>query len=238
MKKLVFFVEGTTEMLFVEKLLTEIAEKNDVHITKKRIRGGGKSGKVRKTITEVDAVGEVGGERFFVLIYDCGNDSIVAQRIKDEHSSLTAAGYEKIVGIRDVRPDFTKDEIPRLERGMRMYLKTSLAPVVFILSTMEIEAWFLAEYNHFTKVHEDLTVEFIESATGLNLRTFDSSLREHPAADMSAIYRLRGLDYEKFNAAETISKLDFDFIYAELSAGIPEIGLLSNTIDEFLSSAS
>lgn len=237
MKKIVFFVEGTTEMLFVEKLLTEIAEKNEIHITKKRIRGGGKSGRVKKTITEVDAVSDVGDEKFFVLIYDCGNDKIVAQRIKDEHQSLTDAGYEKIIGIRDVRPDFTREEIPRLERGMRMYLKTSLAPVVFILSAMEIEAWFLAEYNHFSKVHSDLTPDFIEASIGIDLRTFDSSLRDHPAADISNIYQLRGLEYEKFNAAETIDRLDFDFIYSELSAEISEMGVLVTTIDEFLTPA-
>jgi len=234
MRKLAFFVEGTSEMLFIEKLICEVAEVKDIHITKKRIRGGGKSGKTPKTITEVDAVREVSGEQFFVLIFDCGNDRLVAQRLRDEHPSLTAAGYEKIVGVRDVRPDFTRDEIPQLERGMRYALKTSLAPVVFILSTMEVEAWFLAEYNHYEKVHPELTVDLVESSLGFNPRTFDSGARENPTEDMTNVYALKGVDYAKSNVQATIDKLDFDFIYTELVQSVPELGRLSAVIDEFL----
>ena len=56
MRKIAFFVEGAGEMLFVEKLLTEVAEVKDVVINKRKIRGGGKSGKVAKYFTEVGAV--------------------------------------------------------------------------------------------------------------------------------------------------------------------------------------
>lgn len=43
MKKLCIYVEGQTEELFVEKLITEIANKNEIAVTVKRLSGGGKS---------------------------------------------------------------------------------------------------------------------------------------------------------------------------------------------------
>jgi hypothetical protein len=237
MRKIAFFVEGNTEMLFVERLIEQIAEVNSVHIAKKRIRGGGKSGKHPLSITEVDAVADATSQQFFVLIYDCGNDAQVAERLKRQHANLTAAGYEKIIGIRDVRPDFSKDEIPRLERVMRMYLKTSLAPVVFILSVMEVEAWFLAEYSHFEKIHPELTLELIHQETGLDLEALDVSTREHPAQDLTDIYSLRGEEYQKSRAISTIESLDYAQLYYHTRDTVPGVGVLCNEIDLFLTSA-
>ncbi|CAI3808266.1 hypothetical protein GLGCALEP_05087 [Pseudomonas sp. MM221] len=234
MRKIAFFVEGNTEMLFVERLIEQVAEANSVHITKRRISGGGKSGKYPVSFTEVGAVKEVTSEEFFVLIYDCGNDALVAERIKREHPTLTAAGYEKIVGIRDVRPDFKREEVPRLERVMRMYLKTSLAPVVFILSVMEVEAWFLAEFSHFEKIHPDLTVEFIQQQLGFDLRSLDVSTREHPAKDLLDIYSLRGEEYKKSKAINTIEHLDYARMYYEMGGMVPSVGVLCREIDQFL----
>ncbi|OWK45365.1 hypothetical protein FRUB_01696 [Fimbriiglobus ruber] len=51
-----------------------------------------------------------------MLIVDCGGDHQVKSRILEEHENLTKTSYQKIVGIRDVRPDFTSADIPRLEK--------------------------------------------------------------------------------------------------------------------------
>ncbi len=40
MKKLAIFVEGQTEMIFVEKLLTEIGTKKQISIRKEELKGG------------------------------------------------------------------------------------------------------------------------------------------------------------------------------------------------------
>ena len=41
MKKMCIYVEGQTEQLFVEKLIEEIANKNNIAITVKSLKGGG-----------------------------------------------------------------------------------------------------------------------------------------------------------------------------------------------------
>lgn len=234
MRKIAFFVEGAGEMLFVEKLLSEVAEIKDVIITKRKIRGGGKSGKVAKFFTEVGAVREATDENFYVLICDCGGDHLVAQRIREEHVSLTASGYERIIGIRDVRPDFSREDVPKLLQRMEDVVAKNLAPVVFILSMMEVEAWFLAEYSHFERIHPELNPEMIEEALGFNPRTFTASERDHPAKDLEQSYLLKGVVYDKTSVQTTVDKLDFALIYTDLISVVPEFSALAGVVDKFL----
>lgn len=234
MRKIAFFVEGASELLFVERLIYEVANSKEVHVTKKKIRGGGKSGVHPKTYTEYDGVREPSDETFYVLIYDCGGDRLVASRIREEHANLTNAGYEKIVGVRDVRPDFEKSEIPKLAQIMSSVVDKELAPVVFILSAMEVEAWFLAEYNHFEKIHPDLNPQLISDSLGFDPRTFDVSDRVNPSKDLESSYALKGVNYDKYSVQNTVDKLDFAFIYSELVTTIPELAALTSTVDSFL----
>src|SRR5258708_2274501 len=155
MNKLAVFVEGYTEVVFVEKLIEEIAGEANVLIEHREIRGGSSA---RRTFARVRAAKPDTGQKYFVMIVDCGGDRLVKERIMEEHENLTRAGYEKSIGLRDVRPDFTHADIPRLEAGLRMYIKTSLIPVEFILAILEIEAWLLAEVTHFTKIDPAITV--------------------------------------------------------------------------------
>src|SRR5437763_589689 len=103
MNKLAVFVEGYTEVFFIEKLIEEIAGANQVLIEHREIRGGGVA---RRTLGLVRAARPDTGQKFFVLIVDCGGDRLVKTRILEEHENLTKAGYSAIIGLRDVRPDF------------------------------------------------------------------------------------------------------------------------------------
>ena len=142
MNKLAVFVEGYTEIVFVEKLFEEIAGAAQVLIERRKIRGGGS---VRRTFALVRAAKPHSGQKYFVMIVDFGGDRLVKERILEEHKNLTDAGYTQIIGLRDVRPAFTHAEIPKLEVGLQKCIKTTLIPVEFILA---IEAWFLAESTH------------------------------------------------------------------------------------------
>lgn len=230
MRRIAFFVEGYTEMLFVAKLISEIADAKKVVIEQKQIRGGSKS---PRSVTTVKASKNLGDELFYILIYDCGGDRLVKQRILEEHPGLTKLNYEKIIGIRDIRPDFSREEIGMLRRGLRTYIKTSLAPVVFIIPIMELEAWLLAETNHYANINKDLTVELIESSLGFNPQTDDMSLREKPAEDLDQVYGLVQKSYSKGDL-EVIESLDFAHIYYELKEKIPELKDLIEHIDSFL----
>lgn len=230
MRRLAVFVEGYTEVLFIEKLITEIAGNHNVVVETIRISGGTNA---PRSITSLQAARAATNEAYFVLIVDCGGDHQVATRIREEHESLTAKGYQKIIGLRDVRPDFAIEDVPALERGLRKYIKTSLIPVEFILALMEIEAWFIAEHNHFVKIDPTITLDAIEATLGFNPEVDDITLRSEPRDDLETIYGLAGKQYVK-PAENTIGALDFTHIYTDMRARFVHVDRMMNSIDDFM----
>ncbi|MGN5345221.1 MAG: hypothetical protein ACOKSU_24985 [Pseudomonas sp.] len=227
-----FFVEGYSEMLFVDKLVTEIAGAHKVLVEQRQVKGGVT---VPKSMITVKAASIEDGHEFFVLIIDCGGDQLVKSRLLEEHEGLTKAGYEKIICIRDVRPDYSRDEIPDLERGLRYKVKTSLAPVDFVLSTMELEAWFLAEFNHYSKIDASINSEEIHKLIGYHPETDDPSLRDFPTDDLTRCYGIAGKTYTKSEVARTVEALDYMYIYTDLKDRIPAVKKVTDHIDQFLS---
>lgn len=234
LKKLAIFIEGYTELLFMDRLISEIGGEHKVIIEQRQIQGGGKSGLVPRTMTTIKAAKTGSDQRYLVLLLDCGGDLQVKTRILEEHANLTRDGYTKIIGIRDVRPKFSYSDVPQLEAGLRKYIKTSLIPVEFILSIMEIEAWFLAEFNHFPKIDPLITVEAIKNNLGFDPEHDDISLRPEPRADMEAAYAIGGKSYTKGTNA-TINALDYPYLYVSLPHKIPYLKRLGDCIDDFFS---
>ncbi|MBT2794483.1 hypothetical protein [Paraburkholderia strydomiana] len=227
-------MEGYTELLFIDRLIREIAAKKQLAVQHRKIRGGGRDGKVPKRYVELQVPTEMDGISHYVLIVDCGGEKLVAQRVREEHAALDAKGYEKIIGIRDVFPNFTKADVPSLRRAMQYAIKTKLAPVQFVLSVMEIEAWFLSEHLHFPHIDPAITVAAIHAALGFNPATDDMSDRQAPADDLIAAYELGGKTYTKGSAEGTIHALDYDHVYIGLRDRIPDLNDLMESIDTFL----
>ncbi|WLG48622.1 hypothetical protein [Pseudomonas sp. FP1742] len=231
MRRLAFFVEGYSEMLFVERLVVAIAGKNEVRIEEIRIKGGKT---VPKSIVTVKAADDDVGQQYYILIVDCGGDHQVRTRLQEEHQNLTDKGYEKIVCVRDVRPSFSRADIPKLYAGLRTGLNTDLTPVDFILSIMEVEAWFLAEFNHYEKIDPSLTPSMVASFLTFDPTTDDPTLRDEPAADLNNCYALVGQAYTKGDVTRTMDALDYAYVYTDLGDRIPEIKRLVAHVDLFL----
>jgi hypothetical protein len=230
-KKLAVFVEGYTELLFIEQLILNIGGVHNVVIELKKIRGGSS---VPRRMTTIKAANTKTGQGYYILIIDCGSDDQVKTRIMEEHQNLTQNGYLMIIGLRDVRPKYSYVEIPKLEVGLKKYIKTSLIPVEFILAVMEIEAWFLAEFTHFEKIDPAITIEKIRQIQGFDPLNDDLSQRMEPANDLNASYNIGGKTYEKNNVSTTINVLDYSFIYLELKNKIHYLNRLINSIESFL----
>jgi len=228
--KLAVFVEGTSELLFMNAVIEAVAGAHNVLIEQMRIRGGSKA---PRSMSQIQALRPNTGQRYYVLLVDCGGDDLVKDRILEEHESLTRNNYTKIIGIRDVRPKFAHADIPRLEAGLKKYVRTSLIPVQFVLQVMEIEAWFLAEFNHFPKIHPAITSAAIQAALGFDPESDDMALRVEPSDDLSACYRLGGKTYTK-PSVPTITALDLNYIYLDLQNRIPYLRILFNSLDAFL----
>lgn len=229
MRRLAVFVEGRTEMHFVERLVRELAGAKKVDIETREISGGSKAPRACITLCAANAKGD---EQYFVLIFDCGGDHQVAMRIHEEHANLTSAGYEKIIGLRDVRPDFQLSDVPALRNGLMQRVRNDLIPVQFILAIMEIEAWFLAEHSHYVKMDPSITIDAVKASLSFD-PSGDVSQRETPTKDLEAVYALGGVAYAK-PATETISKLCYEEVYTGLCERIPDLKAMLQSFDDFL----
>lgn len=231
MNKLAIFVEGYTEVVFVERLIEEIAGKNRVSIQHTKIRGGSK---VPRKMKIIKAARVLPRQEYYVLLFDCGGDEQVKSRIREEQDNLTKKGYSRIIGIRDVRPKFAYGDIPKLEENLPKYIKTKLAPVTFILEIMEIEAWFLAEATHYPRIEPAITVAAIKTNLGFDPENDDLEQRPCPSDDLNACYAIGGKTYMKRHVKVTVDALDYALIYTDLRSKINYLDRLISVIDTFL----
>jgi hypothetical protein len=233
MNKMAIFVEGYTEIVFVDRLIQEIANENAVRIEWRLISGGSTC---PRTTRQLKAAQPHTGQEHFVIIYDCGGDDAVKTRMLMEYPNLVSAGYSKIVCIRDVYPKYTHAEIATLKAFLPKHVKTKPIVVDFILSIMEIEAWFLAEHSHFPKIDPALNVPAIRGALGFDPENDDMQLRTKPADDLNNCYALAGKTYVKGNAKNTVEALDYVHIYARLVDKISYLKDFCAIIEAFLKS--
>jgi len=189
-KKLAIFVEGQTERVFIERLLTEVVRTRHLRIESYSAAGGGSAG--ARTLKLMQVVNPSSQEKFFAMIVDCGSDGRVRSDIGERYSTLVAAGYSAIIGIRDVYPDVVYADIPKLRVGLQTGLSETPIKVLFVLGVMEIESWFLSEFTHFNRVHANLTPGVIAHALGFDPEKEDMQVRTHPASDLNDAYHLVG----------------------------------------------
>ncbi|MEG4808983.1 DUF4276 family protein [Microcoleus sp. F8-D3] len=232
-KKIACFVEGQTEQIFVEKLFKEIAGYKKISIETYKFQGGKDNRRIQSLKLSI-----VKDAPFFVLLYNCDCDSQVLSDIRKQHESLTNSGYEKIIGLRDLYPE-PLEKKQEIEKGIRGFLKPLQkigVPISVILAVMEIEAWFLAEWNYFAKIDNRLTCDFILQKWGLDLRIIDIEQRAHPSQDLDEIYRLVSRNYDKSEqtSQEIINNLDYELLYLHLLNSVKQLKRFIDEIDSFL----
>ena len=232
-KKIACFVEGQTEQLFVERLFQEIAGYKKISIETYKFQGG----KANRIIQPLK-LSTIKDAPFFVLLYNCDCDSHVLSDIRKEHDSLTNSGYEKIIGLRDLYPTplEKKQEVEKGIRGFLKLLQHKGIPISMNLAVMEIEAWFLAEWNYLAKIDNRLTCDFILQKCALDLRNIDTEQRAHPSQDLDEIYRLVSRSYDKneITSQEIINNLDYEFLYLDLVKSVNQLKRFIDEIDSFL----
>nr|VFJ88560.1 MAG: hypothetical protein BECKH772A_GA0070896_1000930 [Candidatus Kentron sp. H]VFJ90614.1 MAG: hypothetical protein BECKH772B_GA0070898_1001030 [Candidatus Kentron sp. H]VFJ96767.1 MAG: hypothetical protein BECKH772C_GA0070978_1000830 [Candidatus Kentron sp. H] len=231
MRNLAIFTEGRTEQIFAEKLVLFLAGGANVAVRVERVEGGRRE---PRRIVEIAGTGEPEGHEFFVLIIDCGQDERVKSDIRDRYKGLIEAGYQHIVGIRDLRP-FKREDAHRVRQGFSFGWPNGPIKPALILAIMEIEAWFLAEYSHFSRVHEAITVERIRREFGFDPASDHMQLRERPAKDLEDIYFLEAIPYHKTReqVERTVSSLDFSLIRNHVATRIADLGKLVRLIEAF-----
>lgn len=231
-------MEGQTEQIFVNRLVNEIMGSGNVTIIQKKISGGTNSPK-REFVRNYSISRK---SSYTALIYDCGSDNRVKSEILENINSLREAGYNCIVGLRDLYP-LPIEELPRLEKGLK-FLPYSLRevqnPFDIVVAVREVETWFLAEPSHFLKTDKRLTGRFIERHLGFDPYTVDPVSREHPSEDINRIYKLVGKSYTKkhWQVEKMVNKLDFNKIRHDVRRKLSSLDELIKAIESVKKSKS
>lgn len=233
-KKIAIFVEGQTEQIFVAKLLEEMAESKDIYIQIYKFKGT-KSNRKPQLLEDRN----IENSRFFALLYDCTCESHVLSDIRSQHQSLTENNYTKIIGVRDLFPKLLEDK-QKVENGIKGFIKPlnkNGIPIAMILAIMEVEAWFLAEHNFFSKIDKRLTYEFIFKNHGVDLINIDVETIPHPSDDLDKIYQLIGREYKKTKeqVTEIVESINYQVLLSDVVNKVTQLQLLIKEIDDFLS---
>ena len=229
MRKIAFFVEGLTERLFLEKLLRAIFAVKHIAIEIGRIRGGTT---IPITITTISTPTITSDTKYYILIYSCGGDANVRSYIQDQRQSLINSGYQKVIGIRDVYPAL-RAEIPMLIAGLYYALPQAQLPIIFILNVMEMEATFLAEHTHFSRINAGINPALIQANLGFHPQNDNMELRNMPSQDLNNSYGLVGDTYVKTDVSidRTTNALNYAEIYFDTRGRVNSLNLLLNEID-------
>lgn len=232
MKKLAIFVEGLTEQILVRQMLQAVLDRNKIAIQSVKITGGHN---VRMSFTVMKAAHVNNLTDYYVLVYDCGGETNVKSYMLARRRKLVSNGYRMILGLRDVFPNFEREEVGKLQKGLNYQLPQKGARTHIHLALMETEAWFLGEFHHLRKVSRKLTPEFVQKRLNFNPRTDNMEERDHPADDLKAVYRLAGHDYTKkrdrLNAV--VSKLDFPYFTNGLCERMSSLNKFVTELEHF-----
>jgi hypothetical protein len=232
MRKLAIFVEGLTEQILVRQMLQAVLDRNRIAIQSVKISGGHN---VRMSFTVMIAAHVNNMTDYYVLIYDCGGETNVKSYLLAHRQNLVSSGYQMILGLRDVYPNFERKEVAKLQRGINFKLPQKGARTRIHLAIMETEAWFLGEYHHLKRVSRILTPEFVEKHLGFNPQYDDIEERDHPADDLWAVYHLAGHDYtkKKDRLNSVVSKIDFQYFTHGLCLRMPSLDRFVTDLENF-----
>lgn len=228
-KRLACFVEGVTEHEFFVRLISAIAGNIGLQIECTELWGKGQSAIVESTFS-------TGGiePKFCVLIVNCNNDGRVVTAIRDRYEGLVKEGYDLVLGIRDVYP-VTHSKLNSLRAGIDAELPNGSVICKVLLSVMEIEAWFLADHVHLTRIDARLTQAYILQNLGIDISPQNVESFYCPTDELQRIYRLVGKVYYKGRrrAMQTLDRLSYDDLYLQHSRDVNSLGALCNTLDQF-----
>lgn len=202
MTKFAIFVEGQTELITVrEFLLREFS-----YVISIECRTLFKAGELKKT--KYDFSNPEACIHFQIV--NVGNDNAVLSRILKRAEQMWMAGFERIIGLRDMYSNAYREESPsRIDESLNQKFidgannvlrKNTQFPgrIVMCFAIMEVEAWFLGMYEVFQRIDNRLSHEYIKQKLGIDLEQTDPEVEFfHPAVQMEEIYRLANIRYDK-----------------------------------------
>ncbi|MDD4928368.1 MAG: DUF4276 family protein [Gallionella sp.] len=210
--KVAVFVEGLTELEFVQTLIKVICGRRAITFEiLKQYKGS----------LVVVRVEPTSGATTHVTIVNCCSDEQVKTRMRDAYSSLVIAGYTYIIGLRDAYP-YSYTDIPKIQASLSTGVPTQPIPAEMHLAIMEVESWFLDEVTHFKRIDPILTHNVMQSS-GFDVVNTMGYDWVHPAQTLDDIYRVSGKRYRKkfSHIQRTVNALSPEELYVSVRARSP-----------------
>lgn len=217
--KIALFVEGFTELEFVQSLIKAICGKREITFEiQEQHKGSLVFVRINKSPNATT----------HVTIVNCRSDEQVKTRLRDAYPSLVASGYTHVIGLRDVYP-FSSADIPKIQAALAVGIPTGPVPAEMHLAITEVESWFLDEITHFERIDSGLTDQVMTSA-GFDVRNTLGADWAHPAQTLDNIYRITGKRYRKkiSHIRRTVNALSSEELYVSVRGRSP-------SFDRFLS---
>jgi hypothetical protein len=230
-RKLAVFVEGLTEQFFLESLLKEVAGGKNIEFDLRKVVGD-----KLVSLSQSQTAAAQNAESYFALIVNCQNDERVKSVVIEQRNSLMKAGHCLILGLRDLYPNKLVD-LASVKARLSTRVPTAGVPTHILLAVCEIEAWFLQEFTHFSRIDQKLDVSTFKAAFGFDPAAECAESVEHPAEMLHQVYSSVGKAYRKNrrHLQRTTDALDYDEVYVSLPAKLPHLKTLVDHIDNFLS---
>jgi hypothetical protein len=232
-KKIAVFVEGQTEKIFSAELLLQFFSQRRLNIVSLKMQ------KLYHRV-QIDAFTTDDQKDYFFVIYDCGTDDKVKSDIIENFQKLKKAGFSCIIGIQDLyNPQRRKKGIDaeKYKKGINIGLPQEI-PTKIILAVNETEAWFIAEENHYSAISPDLTLDIVNSITGIDIQNDSTETIRHPAVVLDEIYkaggRKSGYSKNEYVVKEVVSKLDYDNLYMAVRTRNNSLNELLTCLDELI----
>lgn len=225
MKKAIY-VEGLSEMAFVyQMLLTHFdMDWTQVHISCVNLKN------IETTPKPADYGAEDAPNQY--LLRNVGNDESVSSMLLEGYDNLKKAGYDQVIGLRDVYSDHYKSlyqrsleekDIARFIADIRESLSDFMESEDMLhlhFAIMEVESWLLeiSKNNVLPQLDANLTIEKIKDTLDVDLSGALEYSIFHPAVKLSGILASVGLSYSKHwddikNIVFKLTKEDFDELY-------------------------
>ncbi|MCW3848651.1 hypothetical protein OF829_15555 [Sphingomonas sp. LB-2] len=225
MRKAAIFVEGQTELIFVRRLIEEMAGAHNVVFHEEKYHA-----KTYQTLSAVTPAGEA----FFILLVNCCADNAVLSAILDRHPGLSNANYEIIIGLRDLYP-LSHADLPVLSQSINSQLPAAGTIVSVIIAVAEVEAWFVQENLHFPIIDAAITRDSIQTAFNYDI---DNDLAENlsnPALSLDSFYKIANKRYTKKRAriSRTVGALDIDHLYLDRRVMLPSFDSFALELENF-----
>lgn len=202
MRKTAIFVEGQTELIFVREYLLRFFAYQNIDLECRTLFSDGKFESAEYDFPNKEA-------EFHFQIINVGGDTAVLSRMLKREMYLYQAGYEKIIGLRDM---FTEEYLKKsatvdpklntkfIEASQNAIQRVAAQPkkITLCFATMETEAWVLGMFELFERMDEKLTPEFIHENLEFNLKETDpENYFFQPSKNLDEIFQLIGKAYGK-----------------------------------------